>query len=114
MYDHFWVFCLTVVIFKQSKLQTVVVLWPLFGLVTFDSKQWQFYGNFSGLSNSDHKTANLGSPMATFRNLQNVAMRLLGLAVLRLQLVIDLSRIAVVEYFAAIGVPPSVEVWPIS
>ena len=50
------------------KLQTVAVLWTLFGVVEIPSqncKPWQFYGHFSEFSKSVHTTANGGSSMDT-------------------------------------------------
>merc|ERR1711954_395744 len=48
--DTFRTFCLTVRILHHTKLQTVAVLWTLFGVVEIPSqncKPWQFYGHFS-------------------------------------------------------------------
>ena len=70
---------------SPPELQTLAVLWPLFGvyikvaikLLTM-AVLWPQHSKLS----FHHKTANPGSFMATFRSLQKVAIKLQTLAVL--------------------------------
>ena len=67
------------------KLQTVAVLWTLFGVVEIPSqncKPWQFYGHFSEFSKSVHTTANVGSSMDTSSKFFSEVLKLQTLAVL--------------------------------
>ena len=61
-----------------TKLQTLAVLWTLFGVFKkcpYNCQRWQFYGHCL-------VTANLGSSMDTFRSFQKVSIQLPTVAVL--------------------------------
>ena len=61
-----------------TKLQTLAVLWTLFGVFKkcpYNCQRWQFYGHCL-------VTANLGSYMDTFRSFQKVSIQLPMVAVL--------------------------------
>ena len=55
-----------------TKLQTLAVLWTLFGVFKkcpYNCQRWQFYGHIIQIFFWSVKTANLGSSMVTFRTL---------------------------------------------
>ena len=70
---------------SPPELQTLAVLWPLFGVYIKVAIKLQplavLWPQHSKLS-FHHKTANPGSFMATFRSLQKVAIKLQTLAIL--------------------------------